>query len=395
MIGHQKAAIRLKDIPFSGIRAIFTEAQALEREGIDVIHLEIGRPDFDTPQAIKQTAELGLQKGVVHYTSNRGLLSLRQAIAEKLQLENDLESDPETDILVTVGAGEAVHSAMLAYLNPTDEVLIADPAWPHYANCARLAGATPVFYPLREEDDFLINPELLRSLVNQKTKMLVLNSPHNPTGTVIDKERIETIAEIVQKHDLILLSDEIYERIHYGGAIPFSPAILPGMAQRTLTVNGFSKTYSMTGWRVGYIVAPPTLLDPILKVHQYVVTCATSFAQYGAVEAYRGPQQAADNMVSIFKQRRDALLKGLRAIEGVTCVEPQGAFYAFPSFRAFGLSSSKLAKYFLQEAHVAVVPGPVFGQQGEAHLRIAYCNSLERIEDAIERIQRALIPLAA
>lgn len=390
-----KAARRLRDIPFSGIRAIYTQAEALERQGKDIIHLEIGRPDFDTPQVIKQAAEQGLRQGVVHYTANRGLLDLRQAIAEKLRLENGIEADPETEIIVTVGAGEAVLAALLAYLDPEDEIILPDPAWPHYASCAALAMAKPIYMPLREENGFVVDPDELRDLVSPRTKMLVINSPHNPTGAMIDQERIEAIAEIVQAHDLILLSDEIYERIRYGELMHCSPAALPGMSRRTLTVNGFSKAFSMTGWRVGYIVGHAALLDPILKVHQYGVTCATSFAQYGAATAYREAQQAAQDMVQIFQERREALLKGLRAMEGVTCVEPQGSFYAFPNFSRLGLSSQQLAAHLLQEAHVALVPGSAFGERGEGHLRIAFCNSLERIEQATQRIQEALIPLAA
>jgi aminotransferase len=388
-------ARRMNAIPFSGIRKIFQAAVALEREGKEVIHLEVGRPDFDTPQHIKEAAKRALDEGFVHYTSNYGAPELREAIAQKLLNENGIRVDAENEVIVTVGANEAILLAMLALLDPDDEVLIPDPIWLHYFYCARLAEAKPIHVPLREENKFQIDPSDLEEAISPRTKMVVVNSPHNPTGAVLGKKTLEAIARIAIEHDLLVISDEIYEKIIYDGVQHYSMASLPGMAERTLTVNGFSKAYSMTGWRLGYVAARKTLIDSLIRVHQYSATCATSFAQKGAVAAYRASQDCVRDMVNEFDRRRRFLVESLEEIEGVSCVRPEGAFYVFPSVKGLGVPDEKLATYLLEEAGVALVPGSAFGKYGQGYLRLSYANSYQNIEAAVERIDKALRNLPA
>jgi aminotransferase len=388
-------ARRMGAIPFSGIRKIFQAAVELEREGKKVIHLEVGRPDFDTPQHIKEAAKQALDEGFVHYTSNYGAPELRDAIAGKLLKENGIQVDPENEIVVTVGANEAILMTMLALLDPGDEVLIPDPIWLHYFYCAQLAEAKPVHVPLSGENKFQFDPADLERAITPKAKMIVVNSPHNPTGAVLSKETLEAIARIAIEHDLLVISDEIYEKIIYDGAQHHSLASLPGMADRTLTVNGFSKAYSMTGWRLGYVAARKNLIDSLIRVHQYSATCATSFAQKGAVAAYRASQDCVREMVSEFDRRRKFLVEALENMEGVSCVRPEGAFYVFPSVKELGVDDEKLASYLLHEANVALVPGSAFGEFGRGYLRLSYANSYQNIEAALERIAKALRKLPA
>lgn len=383
----------MQDIPFSGIRKIFQAATALEKEGKKVIHLELGRPDFDTPQHIKAAARQALDDGLVHYTSNYGLPELRQAIADKLRQENGLQVDPETEIIVTVGAGEAIFLITTALLDPGDEVLVPDLFWLNYQHCPHLSGAKVAPVPLREENNFQLDPDDLARAVTPRSKLIFLNTPHNPTGAVFDENTVAAVARIAQEQNLLVVSDEMYEKIIYDGVKHHSIGGWPGMAERTLTVNGFSKAYSMTGWRLGYVAGPRPLIDPLLKVHQYSVTCATSFAQKGAVMAYRGPQETVQEMVAEFDRRRKFLVEALGRIEGISCVRPQGAFYVFPSLKSFGLSSEKLAFYLLQEALVGVVPGTAFGARGEGYLRFSYANSYQNLEEAMDRVQAALARL--
>jgi aminotransferase len=388
-------AKRMSPIPFSGIRKIFQAAVALEGEGKKVIHLEIGRPDFDTPQHIKAAAKQALDEGYVHYTSNYGMPELREAIAEKLHRENGIQVDPETEVIVTVGANEAILLAMLALLDPGDEVLIPDPIWLHYFYCTQLAEARPIHIPVREENKFQIDPSDLRRAITPKTKMIVINSPHNPTGAMLGEETLQAIARIAIEHDLLVISDEIYEKITYDEARHCSIASLPDMADRTLTVNGFSKAYSMTGWRLGYVAAPKKLIDSLIRVHQYSATCATSFAQKGAVAAYRESQACVQEMVNEFDRRRRFLVEALEQIPGMTCIRPQGAFYVFPCVKALGTSDEKLAEYLLREANVALVPGSAFGEYGQGHLRLSYANSYSNIQEAVDKIAQALRKLPA
>jgi len=383
-------AERMKHIPFSGIREVFEKARKMEKEGHRVINLGIGRPDFDTPAHIKQAAKEALDAGMVHYSSNYGLPELREAIAAKLEQDNGLAYDPGSEIVVTVGANEAVLMAMAATLNPGDEVIIPDPAWLHYFYCARLGGGVPVAVPLREEMEFKLDPDDVARAITPRTRMLVVTTPHNPTGSVLDKEMLQALADIAEKHDLLVLSDEIYEKIIYDGVKHISFATLPGMRERTLMVNGFSKAYAMDGWRLGYVAAPRELIAVLIRVHQYTTVCATTFIQKGALAAYRGPQDCVVEMVAEFARRRQYLMPALNEIKGISCVRPRGAFYAFPSIKATGKSSAEIADFLLEEAKVALVPGSAFGQYGEGYLRIAYSNSLENIQEAMQRIKTAL-----
>jgi aminotransferase len=393
MPGSDWEARRMKAIPFSGIRKIFQAAVELESQGQQVIHLEIGRPDFDTPAHIKEAAKQALDQGFVHYTSNYGLLELREAIAEKLLKDNGIRAEPESEIIVTLGVNQALAIIMLALLDPGDEILIPDPFYLNYLHCAQLAEARVTRVPLREENEFQVAPPDLEKAITPRTKLIIINSPHNPTGAVLDKEILEAIAEIAIERNLLVLSDEIYEKIIYDGAQHHSIARLPGMAERTITVNGFSKAYSMTGWRLGYVAAGKHLIHSLIRAHQYVGTSANSFAQKGAVAAYRSAQGCVEEMVSEFDRRRRFLVEALQQIEGVSCVQPRGAFYAFPSVKELGMSDEKLAYYLLREAQVALVPGSAFGEYGHGHLRLSYANSYENIQGAVERIERALSKL--
>ncbi len=383
-------ASRMSAIPFSGIRRIFDEANRLQQNGADVIHLEIGRPDFDTPAHIKEAAKQALDQGHVHYTANAGILPLRQAIADKLKRDNQLEYDPESEILVTVGASEAVYLAMVAFLDPEEEVLAPSIGWINYYADPGMVSAPIATYPVREEAGFQFKAADISAAITPRTKMLILTSPGNPTGGVVEESELVEIARIAQQHNLLVLSDEIYEKIIYDDARHVSIASLPGMRERTILVNGFSKTYSMTGWRLGYAAAARELAGPMLKAHQYLTTSAVSFAQAGGVAALRGPQDCVAAMVAEFKRRRDLLVPALNAIPGVACTLPQGAFYAFPNVRTFGLSSEELALHLLHKAKVAVVPGSAFGPAGEGYLRLSFSNSHDNIKRATERLEQVL-----
>jgi len=383
-------AKRMETIPFSSIRKVFEEVKKLERKGETIIHLEIGRPDFDTPKHIKEAAKKALDEGFVHYTSNYGILELREAIAKKLEQDNNIKVDPEKEIIVTLGTNEAILMSMLGVLNPGDEVLIPEPAWFHYRYCAKLAEAKPISIPLRPENNFQLDPQDVHSKITSRTKMLIINSPHNPTGCVQSKETLEGIAEIAQKYNLLILSDEIYEKIIYDGIRHYSIASFPGMEDRTLTINGFSKLYSMTGWRVGYVAASEKLIDCLIRVHQYTTVCACSFAQKGALSALEGPQECVNEMVKEFDRRRKLIISYLDKVEGVFYVKPQGAFYFFPSIEHFKLNSEEFVKYVLKEGKVALVPGSSFGEGGEGYVRIAYSNSYENIEEGLRRLKEIL-----
>lgn len=372
-------AARMADIPPSGIRQVFEQVKIYQAQGRSVVPFHIGQPDFDTPEHIKDAAKEALDAGLVSYTSNLGLPELRQAIAEKLQRDNALTVDPDTQIIVTVGANEAILMAMLAFLNPGDEILIPDPTWLHYFYCARMAGAVTVSIPLHASNNFLPDPDDIRKRITPRTKMLLLNSPHNPTGIVYSRELLQEIAELVEQHGLLLLSDEIYEKIIFDTAQHISPGAFEGIAAQTLTVNGFSKAYAMTGWRLGYIVASPELTRVLLRVHQYTTVCATSFAQAGAVAALEGTQEPLRQMVAEFDRRRQAIMDAFEEMPGCALVAPQGAFYAFPRI-PHGKPSAEVARELIQQAGVAVVPGSAFGEYGEGFIRIAYSCSLPDVE---------------
>jgi len=383
-------AVRMETIPFSGIRKVFEEIARREKEGDRIIHLEIGRPDFDTPPHIKKKAKWALDKGLVHYTSNYGLPEFREAISQKLKSDNGLVYNPDNEIIATIGANEAVFIAMIALLNPGDEVLVPSPCWTHYYQCARLSGAVPVPVPLKRENNYLPVVEDFEQHLTSKTRMLVINSPNNPTGAVYDNDCLVQLADFVNHHDLLVLSDEIYEKLIYAGAQHISFASIDNMYERTVTVNGLSKIYAMTGWRLGYTAAPRELSDAMVRVHQYTSVCATTFAQYGGIEALNGPQDSVKNMVQAFNRRRLMVCERLKSMPGIHLVEPRGAFYVLPYIGDLGISPEAFATYLLDKAKIAVVPGEAFGNFTEGTIRISYANSYENLAKAMERMETAI-----
>ena len=385
-----RVARRMASIPFSGIRKVFEEVTRREGRGQEIIHLEIGRPDFDTPNRIKEAAKRALDAGKTHYSSNYGIPELRRSIARKMEKGDGLVYDPTEEIIVTVGANEAVFMAMMALLDPGDEVLIPDPCWPHYFYCAEMAGAKAISVPLREENGF--NPSLddFRARLSPRTRMIVINSPHNPTGAVFERPALAELGELACERELFVLSDEIYGRILYDGAQHTSVATLPAMRERTVVINGFSKIYAMTGWRLGYVAAPAELIAAMVRVHQYTTVCAPSFCQWGAVEALDGPQTEADTMVAEFARRRDLAYHALSAMPGIRVVKPRGAFYILPNIQAYGRGSLEMTEYLLDEAQIAVVPGASLGAYGDRFVRISYANSYDNLARAFERMARAM-----
>ena len=385
-----KVADRMESIPFSGIRKVFEEVTRREKMGEKIIHLEIGRPDFDTPRHIKEAAKRALDEGKVHYSSNYGIPELREAIARKLKEDNGLSYDPNSEIIVTVGANEAVLITMMGLLNPGDEVLIPDPCWLHYFYCAQLAGAIPVSVPLREANEF--NPDIddFRSRVTARTRMIVVNTPNNPTGAVFSRSVLEELADLAREKDLFVLSDEIYEKMVYEESRHISIGRFPGMRERTMTINGFSKIYAMDGWRLGYVAADKEWMSALIRIHQYTTVCATTFSQWGAVEALRGPQAEAEKMVKEFDRRRSLVYDALKGISGVEVVKPKGAFYFLPNIRALGKNPEALTEYLLDRARIAVVPGTTLGEYGKDFIRISYANSYENLKTAMERMKEAL-----
>ncbi len=383
---------RMEALPFSGIRVMMERATRMQKEGKDVIHMEIGRPDFDTPEVIKKAAFDSLEKGHVFYTSNYGTPELRAAIAEKLTKENNVAYAPE-EILVTIGVGEGTFAAIAAFVNPGEEILVPNPVWLNYIHVPQFFGTVPVNYSLKEENDYQIDMDELESKTTEKTKMLVINSPCNPTGTVQSLETLQKLAEFAKKHNLIVLSDEIYEKLVYGGAKHISIASLPGMKERTITLNGFSKCYSMTGWRLGYAAAPVEFIQGMVRVHHYVNTCASSFVQDAGVVALREAEPDVQVMVKEYERRRNYAVKALNEIEGISCKMPEGAFYIFVNVKSFGKTSAEIADYLLDEALVATVPGTAFGTEGEGYIRLSYACSYERIVEAMARMKEAFAKL--
>lgn len=383
-------AERMEQVPFSKIRKVFEEVLRREQKGEKIIHLEVGRPDFDTPDHIKEACKDALDRGQVHYTSNYGLPELRKAVAKKLQVENNIKYDPETQLIITSGVTEAIFMGMMALLNPGDEVLVLTPCFPAYNTAIRIAGAKPIEVPLNEADGFKPDVIKMQSLITPRTRMLIVNTPCNPTGAVYDRSVLEALAKMAIQNDLLVMSDEIYEKMVYNGAEHISMASLPGMASRTLTLNGFSKNYSMTGWRIGYVAAPSNLIGAMLRIRQYVTVCPTSFAQWGAVAALTESQACLQEMVAQFSRRRELVYEKLSSMKSIHVCEPRGAFYVLPNVSKLALGPTALAHYLLDEAKIAVVPW------GEAHIRISYANSYENLQkamqnmnSAIERLQRS------
>ncbi len=367
-------------------------ARALEATGRSVIHLEIGEPDFDTPVNIRDAAKRGLDEGYTHYGPVLGLPALREAIAADATARKGFEALADR-VVVTPGAKPIMFYAIEALVDPGDEVIFPDPGFPIYESMTRYTGGVPVRLPIRQRNDFRIDLDELAGLITPRTKLLVINSPANPTGGVFTRADIERIAELVIEHDLIVLADEIYGRIVYEGE-HVSLASLPGLAERTIVLDGFSKTYAMTGWRLGYAILPEPLVKPFSLLIVNSVSCTSMFSQVAAVEALTGPLDAVDAMVEEFRARRSLVVEGLNAIPGIDCREPAGAFYVFPDISGTGLDGATLADRLLTEAGVCVLAGTAFGQVGRDHVRISYANSRENLTEALARIRALVEPLA-
>ncbi len=369
-------------IPPSGIRRFFDIAAEME----DVISLGVGEPDFVTPWSIRESCVYGLEQGYTSYTANRGLLELREEICALQKRNFNIDYDPKTNVLVTVGVSEALDIAMRAILTPGDEILIPEPCYVSYKACASLAGAVPVAVPAKIENNFSITPADLEAHVTNKTKALLIGYPNNPTGAILTKEQLMDIANFAQEHDLIVISDEIYGDLTYGGERHVCFAGLPGMKDRTILLNGFSKAYAMTGWRIGYAMSNPAIISAMTKIHQYTMLCAPITAQIAAVEALRHGEKYMKKMVSEYDKRRRLIYDGLTNA-GLKCFEPKGAFYIFPDITSTGLTSEEFAEQLLIKEHVALVPGTAFGQCGEGYVRCSYATSVAKISEAIARIE--------
>jgi aspartate aminotransferase len=367
-------------------------ARALEATGREVIHLELGEPDFDTPRNVSEAAARALlDEGATHYTAATGIAPLREAIVEDVRRWKGIETTPE-QVVVTPGAKPIMFYAMLALIDEGDEVIYPNPGFPIYESMARYVGGTPIAAPLRESAGFRMDVEEVAGLVTPRAKLIVFNTPHNPTGSVLTDDDIRRLAELAVEHDLVVLADEIYGRLQYSGEL-LSIATLPGMADRTITLDGFSKTFAMTGWRLGYGIVPEWLAPSFSRLVINSVSCTNAFAQAGAIEALTGPQDAADEMRTEFIARRTLMVEGLNAIPGVTCLMPQGAFYTFPNISAFGRTSSEIADHLLYDAGVCGLSGTAFGKHGEGHLRFSYANSRENLSRALERVADSLAKL--
>ena len=382
---------RIKGIGFSKIREVMGRVEEAKRKGIKITDLSIGRPDFDTPGHIKEAAAKALADGWVHYTASAGTLELREAICRRFQEDQQMKLDPG-EIIVTTGAAEAIFIGLMSVLDPGDEVLVPEPMYVYYGGYVFVGGAKCVPIPLKEENQFLLKAEDLEKYITEKTKVLILNFPHNPTGQVLLREDLEPIARAANRHNILVVADDIYNGMLYDGAEFFPLAKAPGMKERTLTIGSFSKTYAMDGWRIGYLIAPRELISHAMKLHQHVVSCPNTFVQVGAQVALTASQDCVREMVAEFDRRRRKLMSRLDAM-GITYVRPRGAFYIFPSIKKFGLTSNQFADFLFQKARVAVVPGDAIGPGGEGYVRISYCAPVEEIEEGMERFRSALATL--
>jgi aminotransferase len=370
----------------SGIRKLFDLAQKME----GVISLGIGAPDFDTPSHIKEAAKKALDEGYTRYTPNAGFPDLREALSKKVKRDNSLDYSSDEVIVSDGGCTGSILLSMLALVNPGDEVIISDPCFVVYEPVVRIAGATPVFVPIEEENEFRMLPEDVEKAINPRTKLIFLNSPSNPTAGVQSEEDLRGIADLAIKHDLYIISDEVYEKMLYDGLSHYCIAALDGMRDRTVTVNSLSKTYSMTGWRIGYAVANREIIDQMVKLQQYSMVHSPSISQRAALAAIEGPQDFVEKMVKTFDKRRRFIVPRLNEIEGFHCSTPKGAFYTFPNITRFGKTSEELSQFLLQRASVAVVSGTAFGANGEGHLRLSYAQTIDKLEEACDRIEKAV-----
>jgi len=376
---------RTHEVEWSGIRIMF----ALADEIPDVVNLGIGQPDFDTPEFIRDAAKLALDEGYTRYPPAKGFADLRQAIARKLKRENNIIADPDTDIYVAVGAMQVIFNTCLHLLNKGDEVIVVDPGYDYYSQI-RLFGGVPVTVPAYESNLFKVDPADIKAAITDKTKVMIINTPSNPTGAIFDEEILRAIAQMALEHDLFVLSDEPYEHILFDGHQHISIGSFDGMAERTISAFTLSKSYAMTGWRVGYTVAPPAVINEMEKLMEHMVSGVTAVAQRAALAAIEAPQDCVRGMVATYDKRRRVVYEGLNAIDGIKCLKPESTFYAFPNIKSLGLSSWDLAKYLVKEHQVAVVPGSIFGKAGEGYVRLSFAASIEQLQEGIARIERGV-----
>ncbi|MBO6088428.1 aminotransferase class I/II-fold pyridoxal phosphate-dependent enzyme [bacterium] len=372
----------IENIKPSGIRKFFDIVSEMK----DAISLGVGEPDFETPWHIREEGIYALEKGKTFYTSNAGVKNLREEINNYLKRTQNINYNPLTEILVTVGGSEAIDIGLRAILNSGDEVIIPQPSYVSYEPCTILAGGKPVIINLKAENEFRLTPEELENAITDKTKLLILPYPNNPTGAIMEKNDLIKIAQIIKKHDIYVLSDEIYSELTYKGKHT-SIASIEGMQERTILINGFSKSYAMTGWRLGYACAPENIIRQMTKIHQFAIMCAPTTSQYSAVEALKNGDKDVEEMRQSYNMRRRFLMKRFKEM-GLNCFEPYGAFYVFPCIKEFGMTSEEFALKFLEEEKVAVVPGTAFGESGEGFLRISYAYSMENLKIAIDRLEK-------
>lgn len=378
----------VQEIKPSGIRKFFDIASTMD----DVISLGVGEPDFQTPWQIRKAGITSLERGRTKYSANKGIDVLCGEISDYLHRKYSLKYNPADEILVTIGGSEAIDAAIRALVSPGDEVIISQPSYVCYEPITMLAGGVPVIIETKAENDFKITPEELRAAITDKTKLLILPYPCNPTGAIMEKADLTELSNVLKNTNIAVLSDEIYSELTYGDVKHVSPASIDGMWERTITVNGFSKAFSMTGWRLGYACGPREIMAQIIKIHQYAIMCAPTTSQYAAIEALRNCDDTVETMHSEYDRRRKLIVKGFNDL-GLTCREPKGAFYAFPSIKSTGLSSDEFCEKLLKEKRVAVVPGTAFGKGGEGFIRASYCYSPEHIIKALERIKDFLYDL--
>jgi aspartate/methionine/tyrosine aminotransferase len=383
-----KLAERMSRLGTESAFEVLAKAKALEAKGKDVVHLEIGEPDFDTPDNIREAAVKAIWDGYTHYNPAQGIPELRKAIAEVVGAEKGLDVKPE-QVVVTPGAKPIMFFGILALVDEGDEVIYPNPGFPIYESVIEFVGAKAVPIKLEESKEFCFDPGELEKLVTPKTKLIIINSPQNPTGGVLCKEDLEALAEAAKKNDAWVLSDEVYNRMIYEGE-HMSIASLPGMRERTIVLDGYSKTYAMTGWRLGYGIMPEELAARLTQIQINATSCTCTFTQVAGIEAIRGDQSASNEMIAEFKRRRDVIVDGLNAIPGISCLRPKGAFYVFPNIEKTGMKSQQVSDLLLEKAGVAGLPGTAFGSFGEGYMRFSYANSVENIEKALERIEKTL-----
>lgn len=380
-----RLANRMEAIKPSGTMAMAEKALEIERSGRKLYHLDVGEPDFATPEHIKKAAIEALLNNFTHYTSSLGIIELRRAIADFLEDRKGIKIDPEKEVIVTPGAKHAIFCACMATLNPGDEVLVLTPTWPTHFTCARATGAKTVEIPCGES--YSLNEELLKEKISNKTRMIIVNSPNNPTGGVLSVSDLKVIADLAAEYDLFILSDEIYDAIVYDGVEVRSIASFENVRENIILINGFSKSYAMTGWRLGYAIANKTIIDAMKRIQQATTTCPASFVQKAGIAALRGPQDNVRKMVEEYNRRRRYIVKALNEVPGVYCTMPKGAFYVFPRLPDLKMSSFEVSMKLLEEEGVCSIPGSVFGECGEGHIRLSYATSFETIVEAMKRIK--------